>query len=125
MNGKMSFEDKIKQIEKDIKELGRLPEGEVKKVKKELQDKLNVGPMPRGGNVYTPGSSGSNLNQSSGGSFRMIVDTGNWDDAVGTNTPGQSGNPDSKFYSNLFKPWAMDEYFPVFCLFTPIKNPIS
>ena len=61
-----------------------------------------------------PGSSGSNLNQSSGGSFRIIVDTGNWDEAIGTNTPGQSGDPDSKFYDNLFESWAMDKYFPVY-----------
>lgn len=78
-----------------------------------LESKLNVGPMPRGGNAYTPGSTGSNLNQSSGASFRIIVDTGNWDDAVGTNTPGQSGDPNSKFYKNLFESWANDEYFPV------------
>jgi penicillin amidase len=79
----------------------------------ELNKKLNVGPMLRGGNAYTPGSTGSNLNQSSGASFRIIVNTGNWDDARGTNAPGQSGDPNSEFYSNLFESWAKDEYFPV------------
>jgi penicillin amidase len=79
----------------------------------ELNSKLNVGPLPRGGNAYTPGSTGSNLNQSSGASFRIIVNTGNWDDARGTNAPGQSGDPNSEFYSNLFESWAKDEYFPV------------
>ena len=79
----------------------------------ELNSKINVGPMPRGGNAYTPGSTGSNLNQSSGASFRLIVNTGNWDDAVGSNAPGQSGNPDSEFYNNLFDSWAKDQYFPV------------
>jgi len=29
-----------------------------------------------------------------------------------TNTPGQSGNPDSPFYRNLFEEWANDRYFP-------------
>jgi len=79
-----------------------------------LAGQLNVGPLPRGGNGYTPGSTGNNLRQSSGASFRMIVNTGDWDDAVGTNGPGQSGDPNSPFYDNLFQPWAKDQYFPVY-----------
>ena len=79
----------------------------------ELKSQLNVGPFPRGGNAYTPSSTGSNLNQSSGASFRIIVNTGNWDETIGSNSPGQSGDPDSKFYRNLFESWAKDEYFPV------------
>ena len=86
--------------------------GEV--VDPETKSKLNLGPLPRGGNSYTPGSTGGNNNQSSGGSFRMIVNTGDWDAAIGTNGPGQSGDPDSPFYSNLFEPWAKDQYFPVY-----------
>ncbi len=83
-------------------------------VGKEWADSLDLGPLPRGGNGYTPGSTGSNNRQSSGASFRLIVSTGDWDTAVGTNSPGQSGNPASPFYSNLFEPWAKDQYFPVF-----------
>lgn len=79
-----------------------------------IQKKLDLGPLPRGGNSFTPGSTGGNLRQSSGASFRMIVNTGDWDAAIGTNGPGQSGNPDSPFYSNLFEPWANDQYFPVY-----------
>ena len=79
-----------------------------------IQTKLDLGPLPRGGNAYTPGSTGSNLRQSSGASFRIIVNTGDWDAAVGSNGPGQSGNPDSPFYDNLFEPWAKDQYFPVY-----------
>lgn len=75
---------------------------------------LDLGPLPRGGNSFTPGSTGANLNQSSGASFRMIVNTGNWDAALATNGPGQSGNPESPFYRNLFEPWAKDQYFPVY-----------
>jgi len=77
-------------------------------------DSLNLGPLPRGGNGYTPGSTGNNNRQSSGASFRMIISTGDWDTAVGTNSPGQSGDPESPFYSNLFEPWAKDQYFPVY-----------
>ena len=79
-----------------------------------LADVLNLGPLPRGGNGLTPGSTGSNYNQSSGASFRIIVDTQDWDKAVATNTPGQSGNPASEFYDNLFEDWAKDEFFPLF-----------
>ncbi|MEB8346597.1 penicillin acylase family protein [Flavobacteriaceae bacterium KMM 6898] len=83
-------------------------------VNEETKSKLDLGPLPRGGNSFTPGSTGSNNRQSSGASFRMIINTGNWDAAIGTNGPGQSGNPKSPFYSNLFEPWAKDQYFPVF-----------
>lgn len=85
-----------------------------KVVNKKTKTKLNLGPLPRGGNRYTTGATGETNRQASGASFRMIVDTGNWDAAAGTNGPGQSGNPDSPFYSNLFVPWAKDQYFPVY-----------
>jgi len=82
-------------------------------VKASIREKLDVGPAPRGGNGYTVNSTGGNNNQSSGASFRMIVDTGDWDQCLGTNSPGQSGNPDDPFYDNLFDIWARDQYFPV------------
>lgn len=85
-----------------------------KAVKEETKAKLDIGPLPRGGNSYTPGSTGGNNRQSSGASFRMIVNTGDWDAAIATNGPGQSGNPESPFYSNLFESWAKDQYFPVY-----------
>ncbi len=79
-----------------------------------LQDRLTIGPYPRGGNSFTLNNSGGGDLQTSGPSFRLIIDTGNWDSAVGTNTPGQSGDPDSPFYDNLFEIWAQDRFFPVF-----------
>ena len=83
-------------------------------VNDEIKAKLELGPLPRGGNANTPGSTGGNNRQSSGASFRMIVNTGDWDGAVSTNGPGQSGDPESPFYRNLFEPWAKDQYFPVY-----------
>lgn len=83
-------------------------------VNDETRAKLDLGPLPRGGNGYTPGSTSNNTRQSSGASFRMIVNTGDWDAAIGTNSPGQSGDPESPFYNNLFESWAKDEYFPVY-----------
>lgn len=79
-----------------------------------LKEQLNLGPLPRGGNGYTPGSTGNALQQRSGASFRMIVNTGDWDATLGTNGPGQSGDPESPLYKNLFEPWAKDQFFPVY-----------
>lgn len=75
---------------------------------------LNVGPHPRGGNSYTVGNTSGGNNQTSGASFRIIVDTEDWDNSLGANTPGQSGDPESPFYRNLFELWATDGFFPVF-----------
>ena len=91
-------------------------------VNNNIAEKLNLGPLPRGGNAYTPGSTGANYNQSSGASFRMIVDTGNWDESVATNSPGQSGDPESPFYKNLFEDWAKDKYFPIYYSKEKIKS---
>lgn len=77
-----------------------------------LKNQLNIGPLPRGGNGSTPGSTGNADNQISGASFRILIDTKNWDDTKMINTPGQSGDPMSPFYQNLFNDWANDTYFP-------------
>jgi penicillin amidase len=74
----------------------------------------DLGPLPRGGNGYTPGSTGNNFNQSSGATFRVIVPVGDWDRALGINSPGQSGDPESPYYDNLFELWARDGYFPLY-----------
>ena len=83
-------------------------------VNQELKNKLNVGPAARGGNSFTVNNTSSGLNQTHGASFKIIVDTYDWDHCLATNSPGQSGDPDSKFYENLFDIWASDQYFPLF-----------
>jgi len=75
---------------------------------------LEVGPMARGGYGSTVNQTGNGDNQTSGASFRIIVDTGDWDRTVGMNTPGQSGDTRSPFYRNLFEHWANDEFFPAY-----------
>ena len=80
----------------------------------ELRDRLNAGPAPRGGNGFTLGNTGSGDNQTSGASFRIFVDTRDWDNTLGMNTPGQVGDPDSPLYNNLFELWANDKVFPAF-----------
>jgi penicillin amidase len=83
-------------------------------VSETVRDKLDVGPVPQGGNSYTVNNTYGRYNQIAGGSFRIIADLENWDHSLGTNTPGQSGNPQSPYYSDLFKMWARGKYFPVF-----------
>lgn len=79
-----------------------------------LANAMNVGPYPRGGYANTVNSTGGYLNQTSGASFKVIIDTGDWDASLFMNSPGQSGNPDSPFYKNLFEDWAADRYYPLF-----------
>ncbi|MCC6771014.1 MAG: penicillin acylase family protein [Gemmatimonadaceae bacterium] len=79
----------------------------------ELRQRFEVGPWPRGGDGNTPGATGGGENQTAGASFRLIVEAGDWDAAVGTNTPGQSGDVSSPHYRDLFELWKDDRYFPV------------
>ncbi|MFM7852086.1 MAG: penicillin acylase family protein, partial [Flammeovirgaceae bacterium] len=78
------------------------------------QKKLEVGPMPRGGNGSTPGMTTNVDNQLAGATFRIVVDVSDWDNAYFTNSPGQSGEVGNRFYKNLFERWANDSYFPVY-----------
>ncbi len=91
-------------------------------VSKEIKQQLNLGPLPRGGNGQTPGSTGSGDNQLSGASFRILIDTKDWDKALMINTPGQSGDPNSPYYRNLFETWANDQYFPAYYSKEKIKS---
>jgi len=75
--------------------------------------RLEAGPAPRGGDGTTVSATGSGDNQTSGGSFKLIADTEDWDNSIGLNTPGQSGDPDDRFYRNLFDLWAKGRYFTV------------
>ena len=83
-------------------------------VNADLRRRLDVGPLPRGGYGGTVHNTGGGDNQTSGASFMLITDTSDWDNAVGLNAPGQSGDPDNPHYRDLFELWARDRYFPVF-----------
>lgn len=83
-------------------------------VNAEIRSKLEVGPAPRGGNGFTANVTGRTDNQTHGASFRFITDVKNWDYCLATNTPGQSGNPESPFYKNLFPLWINNQYFPLY-----------
>jgi penicillin G amidase len=64
--------------------------------------------------VERPGGAGTVA--ADGASYREILDVSNWDRSLATNTPGQSGQPLSPYYSNLLPLWAENRYFPL--LFT-------
>ena len=77
---------------------------------------LDVGPAPRPGSGATVNSTGYSLDdfvQRWGATFRLLVDVGDWDRSLAMNSPGQSGDPASSHYRDLFQPWARDEAFPL------------
>jgi penicillin amidase len=84
--------------------------------------RLNVGPLPRGGSAHTVNSTSDSDNQTAGASFRIVADLSDWDRTVGTNTPGQSGDPESDHYRDLFEPWASGKYFPVYYSLAMVKQ---
>ena len=75
---------------------------------------LECGPLPRGGSASTPGVTSNSDNQSHGATFRMVADVTDWDKTLFTNAPGQSGDPASPFYRNLFELWATDKHVKVY-----------
>lgn len=77
--------------------------------------RLAVGPLPRGGSGDTVGNTAytPDFVQSGGSTFRIVVDVGNWDGSLVMNSPGQSGDPDSPHYADLFARWGRGEAFPL------------
>lgn len=75
---------------------------------------LNRGPFARPGDAYTVNAtSGRDFKQTSGASFREIIDLANWDHSVMTNVPGESGEPTSTHYDDLITDWAWGQYHPL------------
>lgn len=88
-------------------------------VDEKLRRDMAIQAVPRGGSANTPNSTrymDSSFDVVSGASWRMVLDVGNWDAAVMTNAPGQSGDPASKHYDDLLEVWASDGSVPL--LFT-------
>jgi len=80
------------------------------------KDILDLGPTPRPGDEYTVNATETpedSWQQVSGASYREILDTSNWDQSVAVNTPGQSGQPGSRHYSDLLPLWDTGRYFPL------------
>jgi penicillin amidase len=78
-----------------------------------LRALLDAGPLPRGGYSATVNATGSADLQTHGATFRLVADPSDWDASLGTNAPGQSGDPRSPHYRDLFAGWAAGRYFRV------------
>jgi penicillin G amidase len=78
------------------------------------QTLFDLGPLSRPGDGDTvDATAGADLRQTSGASYREIFDLSNWDNALAINTPGQSGQPGSRHYSDLLPLWEAGQYFPL------------
>jgi penicillin amidase len=79
-----------------------------------LSSKYDLPPASRGGDgntVYATG--GRDFKQTSGASYREIIDMADFDRSVATNVPGQSSDPRSPHYKDLLPLWGTDQYFPM------------
>lgn len=75
-----------------------------------------IGPVPHAGSSVTPmhtGYRGTDFRTMMGSSFRLVVDLADFDRSVTINTPGQSGDPRSPHYRDLFARWAAGDYAPL------------
>jgi penicillin G amidase len=73
-------------------------------------------PVSRPGDEYTVNATGypdNSFDQTSGASYREILDLSDWDHSVAVNVPGQSGQPGSPHYSDLLPLWSEGKYFPL------------
>jgi penicillin amidase len=78
--------------------------------------KLNVGPAPKAGDDNVVGAAAyrsKDFRVRIGASFRMVLDVGQWDNSVAVSVPGQSGDPSSPHYRDLFPLWLSGQYFPL------------
>jgi len=81
-----------------------------------LADAMQFTDYPRGGNSNTTNNTAyynGLFHVDAGASYRQVIDVGNWDAAMMTNAPGQSGDPRSPFYDNLLEGWATEKAFPL------------
>jgi penicillin amidase len=76
---------------------------------------FDVGPFERPGDVNTPNNTryDAAYRQVHGATYRQLIDLADWDRAVATSAPGQSGQPAAEHYADLAPLWAKGEYFPL------------
>jgi len=74
---------------------------------------LNLPDAPRSGDGNTPFATGAGGRQTSGASFREVIDLADWDKSTTINVPGESAQPASRFYANLWPLWAGEQYHPM------------
>jgi penicillin amidase len=81
-----------------------------------LAARMTLGPTPVPGGPSSPKAAAYDLKTfqvTHGASVRMVIDVGAWDRSMIVNTPGQSGDPASSHYGDLFPLWASGRYVPM------------
>ena len=56
---------------------------------------------------------GTNFRQTTGASYRQVLDLSDWDKSVMTNVPGEVGDPTSSYYDGLLEDWQAGRYHPL------------
>lgn len=82
----------------------------------QLKAQMSVGPLQTPGSASTPRAQtyrASDYNVIAGASVRLVMDVGAWDNSMMMNTPGQSADPFSPHYRDLFPFWAAGSYVPL------------
>jgi penicillin amidase len=82
----------------------------------QLAAQMTVGPLQVPGSASTPRAgtwNAADFRQTAGASVRFVLDVGAWDNSMVINTPGQSGDPMSPHYRDLFPLWAAGAYVPM------------
>jgi len=82
----------------------------------QLRAQISVGPLEIPGSASTPRAQAyrpTDFSVTAGASVRMVMDVGAWDNSVVVNTPGQSDDPMSAHYRDLFPMWAEGSYVPL------------
>jgi penicillin amidase len=82
----------------------------------ELRAQMSAGPLETPGSSSTPRAQAykaSDFSVIAGASVRLVMDVGAWDNSVAMNTPGQSDDPMSAHYRDLFPMWAQGSYVPL------------
>ena len=83
---------------------------------KELAEQMSTGPLQIPGSAQSPRAATYrplDFTQTAGASVRLVMDVGAWDNSRAVNTPGQSGDPFSTHYRDLFPLWATGAYIPL------------
>lgn len=79
-----------------------------------ISPRYDLAPVSRSGDGNTVNATaGPTYRQTSGASFREIIDLGDFDNSVVINVPGQSADPRSPHYGDLLTLWGSDRYFPL------------
>jgi penicillin amidase len=82
----------------------------------ELRAQMSAGPLQTPGSSSTPRAQAykaGDFSVTAGASVRLVMDVGAWDNSVAMNSPGQSDDPMSAHYRDLFPMWAQGSYVPL------------